>query len=340
MKKRFLALALAGLMSLSLLAGCGGSGSSSAGSSGGASSGADASGSGASGTSLKIGLALPARDQFQTSLETAAKAYADANGIQLDVTDANNDISAQIGYVQTWAAGNYDAAIVVLCNNDSAAEVLTAAGDMPVVFVNRMPTDTSILNGTSVAYVGSNEEDAGRFQGEWAANWAKEQGKDTLNVVQFQGPLGQDSVVKRTDFAKKAIEDAGITVNYVFNDTAEWDRAKAMDKFTQFMGSGTEYDIIISNNDDMALGCIEAYTAAGITEIPVPILGIDATTVGCEAIKAGTLSFTVFQDPVGQGEGAIKTAVAFANGESVETDNGIVWVPFIPVDSSNVDDYL
>lgn len=336
MKKRLLALALASLMVLALLAGCGGGSTPAASGAGSAAGSSTPSGD----AGLKIGLALPARDQFQTSMESAAQAYADANGIQMDVTDANNDISAQIGYVQTWAAGGYDAAIVVLCNNDSAAEVLSAAGDMPVVFVNRMPTDLSLLNGETVAYVGSNEADSGTFQGEWAAAYAKENNLDTLNVVQFQGPLGQDSVVKRTEYAKAAIEAAGITVNYVFNDTAEWDRSKAMDKFTQFVGSGQPYDIVISNNDDMALGVIESFTAAGITEIPVPILGIDATATGCEAIKAGTMAFTVFQDPVGQGEGAIKTAVAFANGESVETDEGVVWVPFIPVDSSNVDDYM
>ena len=82
---------------------------------------------------------MPARDQFQTSMEKAIQAKAEAEGIEINILDAASDVSAQISHVQTWEADGYDAVIVGLCNNDSAADVLAAAGDMKVVFVNRQP---------------------------------------------------------------------------------------------------------------------------------------------------------------------------------------------------------
>lgn len=339
MKKKLLALGLAGMMMLGALAGCGGD-AATGDANGDAAQAGDAAG-GDNGGKLKIAMSIAQRDQYLTNMEKAMTPYAESKGVEFKVFDANGDISAQIGQVQTASADKYDATIVVLVNNDAAAEVLQAAGDMPVAFVNRMPTDVSILDGKKATYVGSNELDSGKMQAEYLAEYFKEKNITAPKIVLFQGPLGQDSVVKRTQSFKQGLEDAGLTAEYVYEDTAEWDRAKAMDKFTQFLGSGKEFDAVVCNNDDMALGCIEAYTASGTTEIPVPIVGIDATETGCEAIKAGTMAFTVFQNPKAQGEGAIDAAMSMAKGEDVANiEDGVVWIPFEPVSADNVADYL
>ena len=230
---------------------------------------------------------MACRDQFLSTLETATvEAAKEAGNVDLTTFDANNDISAQLGHVQTCAAGGYDAVIVNLVNTDSAPEIVDLAGDMKVVFVNRLPSDESVLK-DNVMYCGSRESDAGTMQGEYLAKYFKDQGKTEANGIMIMGTLGLSHTVARTDYAKKALEDGGIKVNWVFEDTADFDRAKAMDKMTQVLGDANKkFDFIVCNANDMALGCIEAIKAAS-GEVTVPIVGIDGGATGCKAIQDG-----------------------------------------------------
>lgn len=339
MKKKLLALGLAGMMMLGALAGCGGTGDTGSTDAGKTDAGASTDGTAAT-DKIKIGMALPARDQFQSDAEKAATKLAESEGIEFKAFDANNDISAQISQVQTCATDGYSAMIVALVNNDSAAEIIQAAGDMPIVFYNRMPTDLSLLNDKHV-YIGMDETEAGKAQGVYLAEVLKAAGKTDASGVLLRGPLGQDSVTKRSDGVKAALKDGGINVTWVYEDTAEWDRAKAMDKFTQFMGSGKAYDFVVCNNDDMALGVAEAMNTAG-GKITAPIVGIDATENGCNGVKDGSLAATVNQDPNVQGEGSLKLAIELAKGEKPSEVNE-QFVQFAAPDTvttDNVDTFL
>ncbi|MGE4548366.1 MAG: sugar ABC transporter substrate-binding protein [Intestinibacillus sp.] len=340
MKKKLLALGLAGMMMLGALVGCGGSGDTGGTDAGNTDAGASTDGGASASGKLKIGMALPARDQFQSDAEKAATKLAESEGVDFKAFDANNDISAQISQVQTCATDGYDAMIVALVNNDSAAEIIQAAGDMPIVFYNRMPTDLTLLNENHV-YIGMDEAEAGKAQGVYLAEMLKAENKTDVSGVLLRGPLGQDSVTKRSDGVKAALKDAGINVTWVYEDTAEWDRAKAMDKFTQFMGSGKAYDFVVCNNDDMALGVAEAMnTAAG--KITAPIVGIDATENGCNGVKDGSLAATVNQDPNVQGEGSLKLAIELAKGEkpSEVNDQFVQFAAPDTVTKDNVDQFL
>lgn len=250
---------------------------------------------------IKLGLCLPTRDQYWTTFELGATDAAKAAGIEAQVVECKEDISTQIAQIETFKNNGFDAVVVGLASNDSYQEAIDAAGDMKLVFFNRMVTDTACLDGKQTIYVGMAEYDAGYAQGEWLADYFKDSGKTELNGMMFMGILGQQSVTDRTQGAKDALEKAGYKVNWVFEDTAEWDRTKALDKFTQFAGTGKEFDFVCSNNDEMALGVIEGCTASGI-EINFPIVGIDATETGCQAIVDGTLKMTVNQNPTLQGQ--------------------------------------
>jgi inositol transport system substrate-binding protein len=157
------------------------------------------------------------------------------------------------------------------------------------------------------------------------------------------GDLTQPATPKRTNSAKKGLADAGIEAIYVYEDTANFSRATAMDKFVQFMGKGEKIDAVICNNDEMALGVIEAMKTSGAHEIFCPVVGIDATTVGCDSVKAGEMAFTVYQSAVGQGAGSVHAAIDRVNGrllQNANADNTISWIPFEPVDIHNVDNYM
>lgn len=324
MKKKLMALLLALTMTLALTA-CG------------QKNGSDSSDSAEGG--YKIGYSMPARDQFQTSMEKAIQAKAEAEGIEINILDAAGDVSAQISHVQTWEADGYDAVIVGLCNNDSAADVLAVAGDMKVVFVNRQPS-LDVLQDGKVVYVGTDETLYGTEQGNYLAGLFKAEGKTDVNIALFMGELGLDNVTKRTQSAKDALAANGIDATYVEN-TALWDRMKAMDMFSQMMNTGDIYDAVICNNDEMALGVIEAMQTNGTKEIICPVVGIDATDVGCAAVKNGTMACSVFQDPTAQGEGTIICALGMLNGTQVDglVDNYYNILPQL-VTADNVDSFI
>ncbi|MGE4549265.1 MAG: sugar ABC transporter substrate-binding protein, partial [Intestinibacillus sp.] len=291
--KRKIAFALSMAMAFGLFTGCGNASTGNSGTDQNANSGAQTTDtnssqqSGGSGSGkLKIGLSISARDQWVSNMEQAAIDKAAELGVEFNSFDANTDPVTQISHVQTCAADGYDAMVVHIVNTDNANEILNAAGDMKIVFVNRV-VDESLFKEGQIVYVGSNEEEAGTYQGEYISKKLKDEGKTEANIAILTGTLGMQAMVLRTASAKKALEDSGLKINYVFEDTAEWDRAKAMDKFTQFLGSGKPVDAVICNNDEMALGAIEAMKTSGQKKVICPVAGIDATSVALESIVNG-----------------------------------------------------
>ena len=229
---------------------------------------------------------------------------------------------------------------------ETAPQVIEAAGDMKVVFVNRPPVDTSVLNENAV-YVGSDEMESGKYQGEWLAEHFKAEGKTDIKYILLNGTIGNVSTTNRTESCLQALKDNGINATEATAPlAADFDRATAQDMISPLLTT-TEYDCIISNNDAMALGAIEALNAAGIDPTTVPIVGVDATVDGRQAIKDGTLSMSVFQDADGQGRGALMAAANLVSGAALNegTDYELdeagytMWVPFEPVTPDNVADY-
>ena len=331
MKKKVMAGLLTGALALGMLAGCsGGSAASSA-----------------AADEVQLTLIMAVRDEWLSELETAAlNAAKEIGGINLTTQDANQDVSKQLQYIETACNAGADAVIINMVDPATAAQCVEAAGDVPVVFVNRCPTDTSVL-GEKVVYVGSNEITSGQFQGEWLAAWAKEQGKDEVRYVMMMGTPGLPSTTARTEGFVQGMEAAGVKATLVSEAlNGEFDRAKAMDKFTPLIGT-EEFDAVVSNNDSMALGVVEALESKNVDPSTVQILGIDASGDGRAAIKEGRLAMSVFQDPKGQGRGCLHAAVNLMQGNDLAQDTGyekdetsfILWVPFEPVDAKNIAEY-
>ena len=103
--------------------------------------------------------------------------------------------------------------------------------------------------------------------------------------------------------------------------------------------SGDQIDVVCANNDEMALGAIQALKDANLLD-NVLVGGVDATEDALAAMQAGDLEVTVFQDADGQGGGGVDAAVKLANGETVETDDGVVDIPYVLVTPENIDEYI
>ena len=338
--KLFATLAVTAAMVLGLAA-CGGGSSAAP-----AATDSGSTGGGAAAGGEKITLIMSQRDEFLSSLEAGAKKAAAELGVNLVTQDANQDESKQIQYVQAAAADGQKAIIVNPINPSACQSIIDAAGDMKVVFVNRVPDDTSILNENAV-YVGSDEHTSGKFQGDFLAKYFNEKGQKDIKYILLRGIEGQTSTTLRSESVLQALADNGINATETYAKSCLYDRTEALNQMGNILADKSkEFDCIICNNDSMALGAIEACTQAGKT-IDFPIVGIDATADGRAAIKDGTMAMTVFQDPNGQGGGAVAAALNLINGKplnegtSFEVDETgfILWVPFEEVTPDNVAEY-
>ncbi|MDO4616120.1 MAG: substrate-binding domain-containing protein [Lachnospiraceae bacterium] len=341
-RNRFAALTIVAAMAATIFAGCGSSDTSS--------SSGTATGTSSSGTDkdYEITMIMSIRDEFLSTLETGAQENC-PDGVTLTTQDAQNDAAKQQQMIESARNAENDAIIINLVDPAAAESMVDAAGGIPVVLVNRYPTDDSILEAGKVVYVGSDEEESGRLQGEYLVDYFNAKGQTDITYVMLQGTLGLPSTSARSASAVQALKDGGLNVTLKGSELAgEWDRGTAIEVFSSLVSvGGVDFDCVISNNDAMALGVVEAMEQKGMDPSSIPIVGIDATADGRQAIKDGKMAMSAFQDPIGQGKGAILAAINLIEGNDIsegtdyETDETgtALWVPFEAVTIDNVAEY-
>jgi len=260
---------------------------------------------------------------------------AETDGVVLSLEDAQLDVSRQLNQVQNFIANDVDAIVVNPVDGDSTEAITKAASEagIPLVYVNHPPVDIDRLP-ENASFVGSNEIDSGTMQTEQVCALLNGKGK----AVVMMGPLENHAALVRTKDVHDVLarpECSGIEV--VEEQTANWSRVEAQDLMTSWLSAGIEFDAVVANNDEMAIGAIQALKSAGIAMDDVVVAGIDATPDGLAAMQAGELDITVFQNATRQGEVAIQSAVDMASGKQVDRN---IWVPFELVTQDNIQNYL
>ncbi|ACP23796.1 rhizopine-binding protein precursor MocB (plasmid) [Sinorhizobium fredii NGR234] len=288
-----------------------------------------------------IGVSMQSFDNnFQTLLRQGLDARAaEVNGVNLQIEDAQTDISKQRSQVDNFIASGVDAIIMTLADTSAAPGISEAAkkAGIPLVYLNLEPENLGQLPDKQ-AYVGSKETDSGRLGAEAACALLKKKGKaGDAQAYILMGDLAHQASRDRTSSVKETLaagDCKGVTI--ADEQSAAWTRTNAMDLTTNWITAGRPIDVIFANNDEMAIGAIQALKAAGTSMEDVIVVGIDATQDALAAMAAGDLDVTVFQNAKGQSASAVDAAVALAQGKNVEKT---VWVPFELVTPENMDQY-
>ncbi|MBK5569167.1 sugar ABC transporter substrate-binding protein [Ensifer sp. SSB1] len=274
-------------------------------------------------------------DNFLTVLRNGMSDYAKTlDGVELQIEDAQNDVSKQQSQIQNFIAAGVSAIIVNPVDTDATAAMSKIAADagIPLVYVNREPVNVDTLP-EKQAFVASNEQESGTLQTQEICKMLNGKGK----AVVMMGELSNQAARMRTkDIHDVLATDQCKGIEIVEEQTANWSRTQGSDLLTNWLSAGVEFDAVISNNDEMAIGAIQALKAAGRSMDSVVIGGIDATQDALAAMAAGDLDVTVFQNAAGQGKGSVDAALKLAKGEPVEKK---VYIPFELVTKENLDTY-
>ncbi|WP_149140064.1 sugar ABC transporter substrate-binding protein [Gemmobacter caeruleus] len=279
-------------------------------------------------------------DNFLTVLRNGMIEQGKTLGVELQVEDAQNDVAKQLDQINNFIASGVSA-IIVNPVDTSATQAMSdaaAAAGVPLVYVNREPVNVDTLPDNQ-AFVASNEMDSGTLQTKEVCRLFKEAGKAEANIYVIMGELSNQAAVMRTKDIHDVIggADCGVKVNIIDEQTSNWARDQAQNLMTNWLSTGAAFDGVIANNDESAIGAIQAMKASGTDMASVVVAGIDATQDALASMQAGDLDVTVFQDAAGQGAGALDAAIKLAKGEAVDQK---VYIPFQLVTPANIGDFL
>jgi len=276
----------------------------------------------------KITLSLSTlNNPFFVEVRDGAKAEAQKLGVQLDILDAQNDSATQANQLQTAATNGSKAVIINAVDSDAAGPAVTALNkaDIPVVAVDR-----TVNNAKLASFIASDNVAGGTQAAQLLAEAIGQKGK----ILVLQGVVGTSASRDRGQgFTEGLKAFSGISV--VGKQTANFDRATALNVTTNLLQAHPDIVGIFAENDEMALGAIQALGDRAGKDIKV--VAFDGTDDGLKAIKAGTMVGTIAQQPGELGKLAVDQAVNALTGKSVEAT---VPVKVVSVTAKNVDEFL
>ena len=301
---------------------------------------------------LRVGVAVYLQtdtfiDAIVQDLERLVQAREAADGIKinLNIVDGRSSQITQTEQIDRLIALDYDVLCVNIVDRTSAAQLIDKAKEagIPIIFFNREPVAEDLHRWEQVYYVGAKAEESGVIQGQilldrWLnANPSMDKNGDgILQYVMLEGEPGHQDAMLRTEYAVQTLTGAGVSVERLAGDTANWDRSQAAARMSDWVNTlGDSIEAVISNNDDMALGAIDAYQSLDIPPEDMPVIvGVDATDPALKAVKEGLLYGTVLNDAQGIAENMLELALLLESGQDPAqsdlslTDGKYIWLPY------------
>lgn len=274
----------------------------------------NASSSTTSGSKDKVALLVSTlNNPFFVDLRDGAQAEADAQGVELLISDAQNDSATQQNQAQNAQSQGAKAVIINPVDSDAAAPAVSPllTANVPVISVDRAVTGQDLTS-----HIASDNVAGGAQAADQLAKAIGEKG----DIIILQGTPGAASTRDRGDGFKKEIKKySGIKV--VAEQTANFDRSSALDVTSNLMQANANVVGVYAENDEMALGAIQALGSKAGKD--VKIVGFDGTANGLKAVADGTMTATIAQQPKELGKRAVDAAVKAIKGQSVEKTESI-----------------
>ncbi|KAF6690803.1 sugar ABC transporter substrate-binding protein [Pseudomonas sp. EKM23D] len=290
----------------------------------------------ASAADIKVGVSMSAFDDtfltyLREDMDKQAKSYPKGDGVQLQFEDARADVVKQLSQVENFIGQKVDAIIVNPVDTASTANIIKAAtaAKIPLVFVNRRPDQKDLPK--DVVAVTSDDVEAGKLQMQYIAEKLGGKGK----IVILLGDLANNSTTNRTKGVKEVLAKYP-DIKIEQEQTGTWLRDKGMTLVNDWLTQGREFDAVLANNDEMAIGASMALKSAGKEKGSVLIAGVDGTPDGLNAIAKGDMAASAFQDAKGQAVGSVEAARKMAKNEATEQN---VVIPFKLITPDNVKDF-
>lgn len=330
MNKRILAMLLAALMLIGLLAGCSGEKEP------------------AADGQKTVGVCIyKFDDAFMTTYRNALQADLESKGYKVTVVDGNNDQAKQNEQINTFITDKVDALIINPVMTSAADQIISTVKDagIPTVLINREPTADQMAAYDKLVYVGCDAAQSGTFQGELILDTPSKgdlNGDGKVSYIMIQGDPENIDAQLRTEYSVKALTDAGVEVEQLNLTRGDWDRNRgqeiAANDLAQF---GDQIEVIFCNNDDMAIGALQAIQAAGrkVNE-DIFLVGVDALDAALNEVKAGNMTGTVLNDANAQATTAVKCMEELLGGKTYAAGEQSVYVDYVKVTPDNVGDFM
>lgn len=298
-------------------------------------------------TSIRIGISLYRGDDtfinnIRSVLEEKAKEYERENGIKvtLDIQDAKGSQSTQNSQVERFLSLGCDVLCINPVDRMDASVMIDRAmnAQVPVVFFNRQPVEEDMNRWDQLYYIGVDAKETAVLQGQMVVDLYEEQpsavdlnGDGVVSYVLLEGESSHQDSLIRTEWSIQTLKDGGVPIEKITGGIANWERSQASALMEQWLASYPDtIELVVSNNDDMALGALDAMERSGVTGVNV--VGIDGTTPGLEALESGKLLGTVSSNKEVYGSAVMGLAVSCALGEEMPEeypleDGRYYWTP-------------
>ena len=341
-KSKFLSIFLAICLSAALMAGCG-------------------SDTGRRNREVRIGMTV--YDEYDTFLSEltedfmadVAEVNAREQGTAVSVLRFNAAQSqiTQNEQVEKMISKGCNVICVNLVDRTDPSMIIEMAreADIPVIFFNRELVEEDLMSWDRLYYVGADAFESGKIEGRTAAAYLKahpetdRSGDGVIQYVVLEGEAGHQDSIVRSETSVDALIEEGIQIEKLESSIANWNRGQAQNRMSQLIDRhGDAIELVLANNDDMALGAADEYDRRETPAKERPaIIGIDGTKVGLEGVRNEKLIGTVYNDRKGQAEAMLKLALAVAAGEPADdlplADGKYIRLPYAEITMENIDQY-
>lgn len=272
-------------------------------------------------------------DTFLSELLTCFKEQLNELGGEeseptVTVRDAAGSQRTQNDQVKELIGAGCNVLCVNLVERADPSEIIDLAreNNVPILFFNREPVAEDMMQWDGLYYVGADAKQSGVMQGELAVDVIQgdrqiDRNRDgKIQYVVLEGEPGHQDAIIRTENAVETLKKNGIVLEKLSYRIANWNRAQAQNRMEQMISQyQNKIELVLANNDDMALGAIDAYEKINYTESALPaFFGIDGTGAGLKAVLESKMAGTVYNDKEGQAEAMAKLAVAVVSGKGME----------------------